>query len=195
MEYELYLIEILHQTTTPDVMQIAPTKLYLIEILHQTTTLTRAFISAAVLYLIEILHQTTTTCPAQTRPLRCILSKFYIKPQLAASARSVCAVVSYRNSTSNHNISRDRTCVVAVVSYRNSTSNHNSMAVPVAAAGVVSYRNSTSNHNSLASGWWSPALYLIEILHQTTTRTCLTISSAWLYLIEILHQTTTLMVF
>ena len=36
-------------------------------------------------------------------PVRCILSKFYIKPQHAASAKIVCVVVSYRNSTSNHN--------------------------------------------------------------------------------------------
>ena len=36
--------------------------------------------------------------------LRCILSKFYIKPQRNHRAKRIVLVVSYRNSTSNHNI-------------------------------------------------------------------------------------------
>ena len=56
-------------------------RLYLIEILHQTTTLTRARVAESVLYLIEILHQTTTSPSASAHSLSCILSKFYIKPQ------------------------------------------------------------------------------------------------------------------
>ena len=36
--YRLYLIEILHQTTTEEATSIFGTELYLIEILHQTTT-------------------------------------------------------------------------------------------------------------------------------------------------------------
>ena len=55
----------------------------------------------------------------------CILSKFYIKPQPTECTESIVVVVSYRNSTSNHNMAPvwpDRWCVV---SYRNSTSNHN----------------------------------------------------------------------
>ena len=34
---------------------------------------------------------------------------------------------------------------------------------------VVSYRNSTSNHNAPSQGPYQNKLYLIEILHQTTT--------------------------
>ncbi len=47
------------------------------------------------LYLIEILHQTTT--PGEEMPfrLRCILLKFYIKPQRPASWRAADGVVSY----------------------------------------------------------------------------------------------------
>ena len=56
--------------------------LYLIEILHQTTTEARAVAVSAMLYLIEILHQTTTRAFVLVRKQRCILSKFYIKPQL-----------------------------------------------------------------------------------------------------------------
>ncbi len=36
------------------------------------------------LYLIEILHQTTTWQAEGQNAKRCILSKFYIKPQLSA---------------------------------------------------------------------------------------------------------------
>ena len=55
--------------------------LYLIEILHQTTTGTRVGLPGALLYLIEILHQTTTILCVCIAIIGCILSKFYIKPQ------------------------------------------------------------------------------------------------------------------
>ena len=107
------------------------------------------------------------------------------------SVNSRIAVVSYRNSTSNHNISCGKVAGDLVVSYRNSTSNHNNVLYNEIRSAVVSYRNSTSNHNSENSMPVDTALYLIEILHQTTT-----VSAEWcdfveLYLIEILHQTTT----
>ena len=56
-------------------------QLYLIEILHQTTTLPSQRRCDCGLYLIEILHQTTTTVDAERFVNCCILSKFYIKPQ------------------------------------------------------------------------------------------------------------------
>ena len=56
------------------------------------------------LYLIEILHQTTTDTFAPLSVACCILSKFYIKPQLAIHPAADLFVVSYRNSTSNHNL-------------------------------------------------------------------------------------------
>ena len=77
------------------------------------------------LYLIEILHQTTTYFESQFYPSCCILSKFYIKPQQTASLPGQDPVVSYRNSTSNHNFLVSHPMAVVVVSYRNSTSNHN----------------------------------------------------------------------
>ena len=125
------------------------------------------------LYLIEILHQTTTVAGVDGRRLGCILSKFYIKPQLEYKLNLIkesCilskfyikpqqqrslgfsyVVVSYRNSTSNHNDDWDAYCYGGVVSYRNSTSNHNSSWTRVRAPSVVSYRNSTSNHNNRSS--------------------------------------------
>ena len=147
------------------------------------------------------------------RPCRCILSKFYIKPQLSTIDFEIASVVSYRNSTSNHNQIRRpafrqsvvsyrnstsnhncfadifrRTIVVSyrnstsnhntydidlttkiVVSYRNSTSNHNLKKYKKSRKKVVSYRNSTSNHNLVGKVRIFVVLYLIEILHQTTT--------------------------
>ena len=122
------------------------------------------------LYLIEILHQTTTN-PHKTGFInRCILLKFYIKPQPACDRIAFASVVSYWNSTSNHNILPDACYEILVVSYWNSTSNHNIRQ------GYI---------NGLR-------LYLIEILHQTTTEVWEIRRRLELYLIEILHQTTTL---
>ena len=187
----LYLIEILHQTTTNRHPIGIESPLYLIEILHQTTTLSAISLLRFLLYLIEILHQTTTLRSRKTKGRGCILSKFYIKPQHVCCQIADCPVVSYRNSTSNHNIGakkRMQRQVVsyrnstsnhnagsgnargcAVVSYRNSTSNHNRYQQTILQRTVVSYRNSTSNHNYLESYLRGIRLYLIEILHQTTT--------------------------
>ena len=122
-----------------------------------------------MLYLIEILHQTTTLRFREAYQLCCILSKFYIKPQPSWFCRRVFRVVSYRNSTSNHNKIDIGIKLLAVVSYRNSTSNHNFCGDRLVLQLVVSYRNSTSNHNLANSGFDASRLYLIEILHQTTT--------------------------
>ena len=77
----------------------------------------------------------------------CILLKFYIKPQLDGRRYWVHQVVSYWNSTSNHNYS---------VGKKDGPK-------------VVSYWNSTSNHNFSGDFRKKERLYLIEILHQTTT--------------------------
>ena len=81
----------------------------------------------------------------------------------------VLPVVSYRNSTSNHNEAVIKDGEIQVVSYRNSTSNHNSPNAVFGNSPVVSYRNSTSNHNISRPIIFLIELYLIEILHQTTT--------------------------
>ena len=83
------------------------------------------FLLTRKLYLIEILHQTTTPLSDFEFSPSCILSKFYIKPQQPAELLKSRAVVSYRNSTSNHNANREQMQQLVVVSYRNSTSNHN----------------------------------------------------------------------
>ena len=165
--------------------------LYLIEILHQTTTDSESDTYAGRLYLIEILHQTTTLISVSSFSTSCILSKFYIKPQLPVALLRYVVVVSYRNSTSNHNSGTTTPNSALVVSYRNSTSNHNQNTRSIGRSIVVSYRNSTSNHNRGRTLCGICELYLIEILHQTTTNRPHVKRFRRLYLIEILHQTTT----
>ena len=78
-----------------------------------------------------------------------------------------------------------------VVSYFNSTSNHNSLKRRSTRRIVVSYFNSTSNHNQPLLPLKFYMLFLISILHQTTTFSSRFLCSRSLFLISILHQTTT----
>ena len=150
-----------------------------------------ALLMSTRLYLIEILHQTTTPpwSPVQSR--RCILSKFYIKPQHFDFEKRInysCILSKFyikpQPAICNSNLSIrcilskfyikpqpvfSYGCRSVVVSYRNSTSNHNTPYRFSVGAYVVSYRNSTSNHNTRRTTTWICVLYLIEILHQTTT--------------------------
>ena len=166
-----------------------------------------------MLYLIEILHQTTTAALKPHHTKSCILSKFYIKPQhfcrwffeqfccilskfyikpqqlLPSAFRGY--VVSYRNSTSNHNQQRSLGfsyvgCILSKFYIKPQPSTRTRRS-----SSVVSYRNSTSNHNLYPVRIDFIKLYLIEILHQTTTQVAHPSLLVVLYLIEILHQTTT----
>ena len=187
--------------------------LYLIEILHQTTTL-RCVISMASSCILSKFYIKPQLCDVPYWcDLSCILSKFYIKPQQCAPGIHFFIVVSYRNSTSNHNVEAVEGEAGPVVSYRNSTSNHNgSGSLPVPRK-VVSYRNSTSNHNQ----WQSDLAQLTVVSYRNSTSnhnsgdrmggTLVVVSYRnstsnhntsprarllhVLYLIEILHQTTT----
>ena len=125
--------------------------------------------SPTVLYLIEILHQTTTNRPCCRRSGRCILSKFYIKPQ-----RITPDYLNYQGCILSKFYIKPQLVIKELFHQE-----------------VVSYRNSTSNHNNATMSGGSASLYLIEILHQTTTEDRRHLSRTGLYLIEILHQTTT----
>ena len=165
----LYLIEILHQTTTiKQILKWAAT-LYLIEILHQTTTLSLSIHIGYRLYLIEILHQTTTCIRCESILLSCILSKFYIKPQRYSALCLLGSGCILSKFYIKPQLTGRTLNGFDVVSYRNSTSNHNAAAASSDGYPVVSYRNSTSNHNRTFKVSMSLKLYLIEILHQTTT--------------------------
>ena len=165
--------------------------MYLIEILHQTTTAHSSRARTLLLYLIEILHQTTTKTFATRLSNRCILSKFYIKPQRCGRRRLSCRVVSYRNSTSNHN--RMTRFWVNLMLYLIEIL-HQTTTVFLRLAGVLVLYLIEILHQTttvLTLLWLAVLLYLIEILHQTTTGQSAASTGTTLYLIEILHQTTT----
>ena len=143
----------------------------------------------------------------------CFSFQFYIKPQHKFGRNAILPVVSHSNSTSNHNTERRRQIEdfvvshsnstsnhntalplfrqVLVVSHSNSTSNHNRQCVGVRRCAVVSHSNSTSNHNRQRRIPATCPLFLIPILHQTTTKVVYTVGGSMLFLIPILHQTTT----
>ena len=75
--------------------------------------------------------------------------------------------------------------------YFNSTSNHNTLQNYHNAYGVVSYFHFTSNHNIRLFRHRFIRLFLISILHQTTTPRRRPAPLSELFLISILHQTTT----
>ncbi len=120
----------------------------------------------------------------------CILSKFYIKPQPYWRLYDLSVVVSYRNSTSNHNscprTSSYEELYLIEILHQTTTLARRMLAakrcilskfyikpqrvvVEGYSQAVVSYRNSTSNHNQITEIFVQTQLYLIEILHQTTT--------------------------
>ena len=146
-EDRLYLIEIPHQTTTKHSIGLSGWMLYLIEIPHQTTTfrLLKLKSLSCILSKFHIKPQRPTLRSITGRC--CILSKFHIKPQLIwqANAKVLGCILSKFHIKPQLNPVFD--VVFHVVSYRNSTSNHNIQTIIPAASAVVSYRNSTSNHN------------------------------------------------
>ena len=147
-EFEIFLSQKGNVNNSCNYAAFQYCRLYLIEILHQTTTHCKCiqFTLCCILSKFYIKPQPRNDQPAFTQ--RCILSKFYIKPQHRERRGYADRVVSYRNSTSNHNSRSVLPIKPPVVSYRNSTSNHNVLVNAVSPVLVVSYRNSTSNHNA-----------------------------------------------
>ena len=187
----LYLIEILHQTTTPA----------LFKVLSSGCILSKFYIkpqqqrSLGFSYLGCILSKFYIKPQQQRKPYwrqrscilskfyikpqhrdvirfwqdRCILSKFYIKPQQRPPPMEISAsCILSKFYIKPQQIIR-ALIIQIVVSYRNSTSNHNNCLYNEIRSAVVSYRNSTSNHNYRYALEPLDGLYLIEILHQTTT--------------------------
>ena len=146
-------------------------------------------------------------------PLCCLISLFYIKPQLDARLKSTglgCLislfyikpqqsfvwycwrwVVLYLYSTSNHNWPLSRLQVIRVVLYLYSTSNHNYACIINNTHIVVLYLYSTSNHNFCyyVCDLNGVVLYLYSTSNHNIEVEC----DHWkkLSYIFILHQTTT----
>ena len=143
----LYLIEILHQTTTtwPFTVVLFCCILLKFYIKPQPKLMGPSIASSCILLKFYIKPQLKLFLLPSS--FSCILLKFYIKPQHCWYDIICWSVVSYWNSTSNHNFFWALLSSIFVVSYWNSTSNHNCIDTPLFIFKVVSYWNSTSNHN------------------------------------------------
>ena len=121
------------------------------------------------MYLIEILHQTTTKTAATLLSPSCILSKFYIKPQPRSGDRYTqqgCILSKFyiKPQQCCGQVNQYQCCILSKFYIK-----PQQVIISIIALLVVSYRNSTSNHNTFEYVVNTPQLYLIEILHQTTT--------------------------
>ena len=191
-EFEIFLSQKGNVNNSCNYAAFQYCRLYLIEILHQTTTHCKCIQFTLCCILSKFYIKPQHEPLASHIPRCCILSKFYIKPQL----RCILGYTALGCILSKFYIKPQHLSQMigpsSVVSYRNSTSNHNRIRLRFSERIVVSYRNSTSNHNKNNGATAIKMLYLIEILHQTTTDSESDTYAGRLYLIEILHQTTTL---
>ena len=129
----------------------------------------KRFKKSILLSFISFLHQTTTVSRKAFIRLNCLLSLFYIKPQLKVVRAMLRSIVFYLFSTSNHNASHRYTFIDGIVFYLFSTSNHNLHVSWHQSQKIVFYLFSTSNHNPLAVMSAPTLLSFISFLHQTTT--------------------------
>ena len=165
----LFLISILHQTTTVAHWHIATNLLFLISILHQTTTLSLLHNFSWRLFLISILHQTTTARRLMPYHGSCFLFQFYIKPQLAmhgCMAMHGCFLFQFYIKPQQEMCewAANGRCFLFQFYIKPQR-----LPWRIVFRWVVSYFNSTSNHNVISEYMLSPSLFLISILHQTTT--------------------------
>ena len=122
------------------------------------------------LYLIEILHQTTTTrLPLQTVSC-CILSKFYIKPQQQRSfnAFSLCCILSkfYIKPQPSGKCDYTKNCCILSKFY---IKPQRFVYCCVCNTCCILSKFYIKPQPMLNGAVFGAALYLIEILHQTTT--------------------------
>ena len=130
---------------------------------------------------------------AQLSSVSCVISYFYIKPQLMREFSVRIIVVLYLTSTSNHNDWVNHETGKSVVLYLTSTSNHNCVQ-PLLSCTKLCYilllHQTTTSFRRINE---SDLLCYILLLHQTTTRKCGLKKSDGLCYILLLHQTTTYM--
>ena len=193
-EFEIFLSQKGNVNNSCNYAAFQYCRLYLIEILHQTTTHCKCIQFTLCCILSKFYIKPQHEPLASHIPRCCILSKFYIKPQLRCilgytALGCILSKFYIKPQPYPAPLFRAHRCILSkfyikpqqeqwsnsyqnVVSYRNSTSNHNGFGIRHVRRPVVSYRNSTSNHNPNFSIEFFDKLYLIEILHQTTTSRC-----------------------
>ena len=165
--------------------------MFLISILHQTTTPLLALRSENCCFLFQFYIKPQLNERISAVKERCFLFQFYIKPQRESSCRRQHYVVSYFNSTSNHN---DRSRLLHIkelflISILHQTTTGNAQVYGNAWLFLISILHQTTT--CVSSSRAILKLFLISILHQTTTPTRAACYGSMLFLISILHQTTT----
>ena len=167
-------------------------QLFLIPILHQTTTDNRVLSlhSGCSSFQFYIKPQLSPAIPRKAfccssfqfyiKPQRspalpefppgCSSFQFYIKPQHGRPLMEVDGVVPHSNSTSNHNTTGTRITIPQLFLIPILHQTTTSRPAKFSSLFVVSHSNSTSNHNILTVIKSALSLFLIPILHQTTTR-------------------------
>ncbi len=118
---------------------------------------------------IFLLHQTTTLAFSKAACRSCVISFFYIKPQLHKD-----------------HLQKWFSCVISFFYIKPQPSRINRFL-----SSVVLYLSSTSNHNERQGVVGSKQLCYIFLLHQTTTRNISSRNQRQLCYIFLLHQTTT----
>ena len=122
-----------------------------------------------LLCYIFLLHQTTTWNKQNDYNLRCVISFFYIKPQLSSQVDSAI-----------------KRCVISFFYIKPQLT-----LTIIYALRVVLYLSSTSNHNNRCERSHAKTLCYIFLLHQTTTTFNNKVALSELCYIFLLHQTTT----
>ena len=168
-EFEIFLSQKGNVNNSCNYAAFQYCRLYLIEILHQTTTHCKCIQFTLCCILSKFYIKPQHPSKVFARYQSCILSKFYIKPQLYRHCDhyELCCILSkfyIKPQRVQASCLIPRGCILSkfyikpqretdhvyyqeVVSYRNSTSNHNAVDARQFGRLVVSYRNSTSNHN------------------------------------------------
>ena len=113
--------------------------------LHRTTTLPRTY--PIVLSYISFLHQTTTSIQKTLLLDHCLISLFYIKPQLIQFTKVGSPYCLISLFYIKPQLCQCSLGCVFIVLYLFSTSNHNSFSHAGLLMFIVLYLFSTSNHN------------------------------------------------
>ena len=135
-------------------------------LLHQTTTLSDVNIDAGSCVISYFYIKPQLKRWRQRMRRRCVISYFYIKPQLLGCVffYLIRCVISYFYIKPQ--LKRNSFAYHHVVLYLTSTSNHNALGISRHTLRVVLYLTSTSNHNRKFVG--NPALLVVLYLTSTS---------------------------
>ena len=188
----LSFISVLHQTTTittssvtcsycllslfyikpqPTAAPLPPWRIVFYLCSTSNHNLHQAFWPCPLLSFISVLHQTTTDEGKVVLEKYCLLSLFYIKPQLMLVCRMLLLNCLLSLFYIKPQLYKNRCSLLCIVFYLCSTSNHNDDLIADRRIKIVFYLCSTSNHNEVLSLRLRRILSFISVLHQTTTYT------------------------